>query len=279
MTPATRSRFGVTMVLRVVLVLIAIAVSLLPIAWIVLTAFKPRGEWVSDPPVWIPSEWTLDNFSEMWADGGGTALLNSLTIVTAATVVAMVLGSLAAFSFSRFGTGGRHVVGWILSIKFLPPIVFAVPLLILFTDLGLYDKWIGLVVLYTTFQLPFVVWMMKGFFDEIPREIEESARVDGCSWMGVLVRFAIPLSAPGLVATTVLTFVFGWAEFLLPLIFSNQELFPLTVQLASYFSEASGLKWGPQAALAVIGMAPMLVAAFAIQKYLIRGMTFGAVKG
>jgi multiple sugar transport system permease protein len=278
-TSAARSRSARGTALRVAVVVLAIVVSLLPIVWIVLTAFKPREDWIADPPVWIPSEPTLENFNQMWTDGGGSALLNSITIVGAATALAMVLGCLAAFSFSRFRTGGRHIVGWILSIKFLPPIVFAVPLLIMFTDLGLYDRWLGLVLLYATFQLPFVVWMMKGFFDEIPREIEESARVDGCSWMGVLFRFAIPLSAPGLVATTVLTFVFGWAEFLLPLIFSNQELFPLTVQLSSYFSEAHGLQWGPQAALAVLGMAPMIVAAFAIQKYLIRGMTFGAVKG
>ena len=120
---------------------------------------------------------------------------------------------------------------------------------------------------------------MKGFFDEVPVEIEESARVDGCSWFGVFLRFSVPLAAPGLVATAVLTFVFGWAEFFLPLVFAGQENYTITVQLSAYFSEAVGLQWGPQAALSVVGMVPMFVAAFAIQKYLIRGMTFGAVKG
>jgi len=265
--------------LSVLVLLLAIAIALLPIAWIVLTSFKPESEWIADPPVWIPSEWTLDSYRAMWEDGGGGALLNSVLIVGLSTLLAMVLGCMAAFSFSRFHTGGRHVIAWILSVKFLPPVIFAVPLLIMFTEVGLYNSRFGLILLYTTFQLPFVVWMMKGFFDEVPREIEESARVDGCSWIGVLCRFSIPLAAPGLVATAVLTFVFGWAEFFLPLVFANQENFPLTVQLAGYFSESQGLEWGPQAALSVVGMVPMLIAALAIQRFLIRGMTFGAVKG
>ena len=258
---------------------IALLISLVPIAWIVLTSFKPRDQWVADPPVWIPRDWTFESYRQMWQDGGGDALVNSLLLVGFSTVLAVLVGSLAAFSFSQFDTGGRHLVSWILSIKFLPPVVFAVPLLIMFTRYGLYDKRLGLILLYTTFQLPFVVWMMKGFFDEVPTEIEESARVDGCSWLGVFFRFSLPLAAPGLVATSLLTFVFGWSEFFLPLVFATQSNYPITVQLASYFSEAVGLEWGPQAALSVVGMLPLLTAAFAIQKFLIRGMTFGAVKG
>ena len=149
----------------------------------------------------------------------------------------------------------------------------------MYTDIGLYDSYLGLILLYTTFQLPFVVWMMKGFFDEVPLEIEESARVDGCSWLSIFLRFALPLAAPGLAATALLTFVFGWSEFFVPLVFANQEHYTVTVQLASYFSEAVGLEWGPQAALSVIAALPVILAALAIQKYLVRGMTFGAVKG
>jgi multiple sugar transport system permease protein len=264
---------------RLAVLIVALLVALLPIAWIVLTSFKPERQWISSPPVWIPSDWSFQSYRQMWRDGAGRALVNSLVVVVTSTMLAMVVGCLAAYSFSRFHTGGRHIVSWILSVKFIPPVVFAVPLLIMYTRYGLYDRWLGLIILYTTFQLPFVVWMMKGFFDEVPRELEESARVDGCSWLGTFWRFALPLSAPGLVATTVLTFVFGWSEFFVPLVFATQHNFPLTVQLGSYFSEAVGLQWGPQAALSVVGMFPMLVAAFAIQKFLIRGMTFGAVKG
>lgn len=259
---------------------LVLVVTLIPIVWLVLTSFKPEADWVADPPVWIPSEWSVSSYTQMWGpDGGANSFKNSLIIVGIATIASMTIGSLAAYSFSRFRTGGRHIVTWILSIKFLPPVVFAVPLLIMFTDAGLYDTYLGLILLYTAFQLPFVVWMMKGFFDEIPIEIEESARVDGCSWLTIFRRFALPLSAPGLAATTLLTFIFGWSEFFVPLVFASQAHYTVPVQLSSYFSEAVGLEWGPQAALSLVAALPVIVLAFAIQKYLIRGMTFGAVKG
>jgi multiple sugar transport system permease protein len=215
----------------------------------------------------------------MWGSGGGTALQNSLIVVCVSTVAAMVLGSVAAYSFSRFRTGGRHVTSWILSIKFLPPVVFAVPLLTVFQRFELVNTYGGLILLYTAFNLPFVVWMMVGFFDEVPTEVEESARVDGASWRNVFLRVSLPLVAPGLVATLLLTFIFGWNEFLFALVFTNQEHYTIPVQLSSYFSEAVGLEWGPQAALSVVGILPIIVFSFLIQRFLIRGMTFGAVKG
>ena len=253
--------------------------TLLPVVWIVLTSFKPRSEWVSNPPVWIPSDWTVASYVSMWHSGGATALKNSVIIVSISTVAAIVVGSLAAYSLSRFRTGGDHLASWILSIKFLPPVVFAVPLLLAFSRAGLVNTYAGLVLLYTAFGLPFVIWMMKGFFDEVPAEIEEAARVDGASWPAVFWRIALPLTAPGFVATLLLTFIFGWNEFLFALIFTNQEHYTIPVQLSSYFSEAVGLEWGPQAALSVSGMLPIIVFSFLIQRFLIRGMTFGAVKG
>jgi multiple sugar transport system permease protein len=153
-----------------------------------------------------------------------------------------------------------------------------VPILIMFTHLQLVNTYLGLISLYTAFGLPFVVWMMKGFFDELPVEIEESARVDGCGWFGTFWLMALPLAMPGLVSTVLLTFIFGWSEYLFALIFAQQDHYTIPVQLSSYFSEAVGLQWGPQAALSVAGIAPIVVFSFAIQRFLIRGMTFGAVK-
>jgi multiple sugar transport system permease protein len=263
---------------RLTVLALILVVTLVPVAWIVLTSFKPRDEWIHDPPVWFPSAWTFASYREMWTSGGGRALQNSLIIVCTSTVLAMLLGSLAAYSLSRFRTGGEHVASWILSLKFLPPVVFAVPLLTAFTRVQLVDTYKGLILLYTTFNLPFVVWMMKGFFDEVPAEIEESARVDGCSWLGTFWRIALPLAMPGFVATLLLTFIFGWNEFLFALIFTNQEHYTIPVQLSSYFSEAVGLEWGPQAALSVLGIAPIIIFSFLIQRFLVRGMTFGAIK-
>lgn len=263
---------------RIAFLVIVLFFTLTPVVWIVLTSFKPQGEWVNDPPVWIPSDWSTLSFSRMWETGGKEAFLNSVIVVSISTLLAVGIGSLAAYSFSRFRTGGPHVVNWILSIKFLPPVVFAVPLLIMFTNLRIYDSYLGLILLYATFNTPFVVWMMKGFFDEVPSEIEESARVDGCSWLGTFFRISLPLVMPGFVSTVLLTFIFGWSEFLFALVFTSQERYTIPVELASYFSEAVGLEWGPQAALSVVGILPIIVFSFLIQRYLIRGMTFGAVK-
>jgi multiple sugar transport system permease protein len=263
---------------RLVVLGIIFVVTLVPVAWIVLTSFKPRSEWIHNPPVWIPSDWTFLSYRTMWNSGGGRALENSLIIVGTSTILAVAVGCLAAYSISRFRTGGDHTASWILSIKFLPAVVFAVPLLIAFTRLELVNTYKGLILIYTTFNLPFVVWMMKGFFDEIPGEIEESARVDGCSWFGTFWRIALPLAMPGFIATLLLTFIFGWNEFLFALIFTNQEHYTIPVQLSSYFSEAVGLEWGPQAALSVLGILPIIVFSFLIQRFLVRGMTFGAVK-
>ena len=273
-----RLRAWTNWAVRLIVLGIVLFVTLVPVAWIVLTSLKPRDEWIHDPPVWFPSVWTVSSYREMWSSGGGLALKNSLIIVCTSTVLAIVLGSLAAYSLSRFRTGGDHVASWILSIKFLPAVVFAIPLLNAFTKVHLVDTYKGLILLYTTFNLPFVVWMMKGFFDEVPSEIEESARVDGCSWFGTFWRIALPLAMPGFIATLLLTFIFGWNEFLFALIFTNQEHYTIPVQLSSYFSEAVGLEWGPQAALSVLGIAPIILFSFLIQRFLVRGMTFGAVK-
>jgi multiple sugar transport system permease protein len=273
-----RLRAWTSWAVRLIVLGIVLFVTLVPVAWIVLTSLKPRDEWIHDPPVWFPSVWTVSSYREMWSSGGGLALKNSLIIVCTSTVLAIVLGSVAAYSLSRFRTGGDHVASWILSIKFLPAVVFAIPLLNAFTKVHLVDTYKGLILIYTAFNLPFVVWMMKGFFDEVPSEIEESARVDGCSWFGTFWRIALPLAMPGFIATLLLTFIFGWNEFLFALIFTNQEHYTIPVQLSSYFSEAVGLEWGPQAALSVLGIAPIILFSFLIQRFLVRGMTFGAVK-
>jgi multiple sugar transport system permease protein len=272
------TRVGPDLAWRLAVLAVVFFFTLVPVVWIVLTSFKPESEWISNPPVWFPSRWTVLSYTSMWHSGGSVALKNSLIVVCLSTLCAMILGSVAAYSLSRFRTGGEHVASWILSIKFLPPVVFAIPLLNVFTRFHLVDTYTGLVLLYTTFNLPFVVWMMKGFFDEVPSEIEESARVDGASWTGVFWRIALPLTLPGMVATLLLTFIFGWNEFLFALIFTNQDHYTIPVQLSSYFSEAVGLQWGPQAALSVVGILPIIAFSFLIQRFLIRGMTFGAVK-
>jgi multiple sugar transport system permease protein len=272
---------------------LALFVFLTPIVWLVLLSFKPEDQWVSSPPDWIPNEWTLFSWRFLFdegteartitggrsAGGAGTGvLINSLITVCSATAAAMIIGTLAAFSMSKFRTGGKNFALWVLSIRFLPPIIFTVPLLLIFNDLGLVNTYQGLILIYTVFAVGFVVWMMKGFFDEVPREVEESARVDGCSWFGLMWRISLPLVVPGFVAVLALTFILLWTELLFAIIFLEEDKHTIPVELFSFFSASRGIAWGPQAALSILSIAPVLAFAIVIQRYLIRGMTFGAVR-
>ena len=263
---------------RLVVVLLIVLVTFIPVAWILLTGFKSEAEYLASPPVWIPSNPSWANYVDMWHDGGFKALVNSLIVTMGGCIIAMFGGVPAAYSLSRFRTGGQNLANWILSIKFMPPIAFSIPIAVMFQTLGLIDTHLGLILVYGAFNLPFVVWTMKGFMDEIPRELDESAMLDGCSRLNALWRIVLPLSAPGLVTTILMTFIFIWSEFLFALVLSQAELFTVPVRLSQYYSEAVGLKWGPQAALATVAILPMIAMAFIGQRYIIRAMTFGAVK-
>ena len=272
---------------------LALFVFLTPIVWLVLLSFKPEDQWVSSPPDWIPNEWTLVSWGHMFDEGteartntgggaaggaGQSALINSLIIVCSATAAAMIIGTLAAYSMSKFRTGGKNFALWVLSIRFLPPIIFTVPLLLIFNDVGLVNTYQGLILIYTVFAVGFVVWMMKGFFDEVPPDIEESARVDGCSWLGVMWRISLPLVVPGFVAVSLLTFILLWTELLFAIIFLEQDKHTIPVELFEFFTASRGIAWGPQAAMSIMAIAPVLAFALVVQRYLIRGMTFGAVR-
>jgi len=179
---------------------------------------------------------------------------------------------------SRFNTGGDNFAYWILSIKFLPPIAFAIPISIMFANFNLIDTYTGLILVYTTFNLPFVIWILRGFIKEIPTDIDDAAMIDGCGRFQIIYKIIIPLLGPGLVTVTILTFIFVWSEFLFALILNNSDLYTVPVRLSQYFSEAVGLRWGPQSALATISIIPMILMAFIGQNYIVRALTFGAVK-
>jgi len=271
---------------------LALFVFLTPVVWLLLLSFRPEAQWTSSPPDWIPNDWTTFSYKHMWntgaeagqtaAGGGGgagkIAIVNSLIITSSATAAAMIIGTLAAYSISKFRTGGKNFALWVLSIKFLPPIIFTIPLLLIFSDLNLVNTYEGMILIYTVFSVAFVVWMMKGFFDEVPRDVEESARVDGCSWFGTMWRISLPLVVPGFVAVCLLTFIFLWTELLFAVIFLSGDKHTIPVELFAFFTPNQGLKWGPQAAMSIMAIAPVLAFALVIQKYLIRGMTFGAVR-
>ena len=216
---------------------------------------------------------------------GTTELKNSVIIAGSATVLAMLLGTLAAYSLARFNTGGRHLAFWFLSQRMMPPVVFVIPFFLLLRDLGTkvsprigLDSHAALIALYTTAALPFVIWMMRSYFAGVPAEIEESALVDGSTRLGVLWRITLPLTVPGLIATATFAFIFSWTEFLFAVVFTRTNAVTLPVTIAG-FTGSQGSNWGQASALAVVATAPVFALGLLVQKHFVRGLTLGAVRG
>ena len=275
MTAQTRK--AIRQRLRYVVAAAALAFFLFPIVWICLTAFKTGDEFLKSPPVWIPRDPSFHYFERVIATGGLKALANSLIISSSVTVLALIIGSLAAYGLARYKVGGDNLPFFILSQRFMPPVAVIFPFLLFFKVLGWMDTLQALIVVYLTFNLPYAVWMMRSFFLEIPREIEESALVDGCSPFGAFWRIALPLVTPGLVATGVFCFIFAWSELFFAVSLTRTDAVPLSVHLPYFFGKYT-VFWGEIGASSIMAMAPLFLMSFVVQRYLVRGLTLGAVK-
>ena len=201
-----------------------------------------------------------------------------MVIAGVSTAVAMVLGTLCAYGIVRYRTGGENLAIWILSQRMLPPIAIVFPIFLAYANLGLADSYFGLILLYTAFALPYVVWMMRGYLQEVPLDLEESAQVDGLSALGVLWKVAVPMARNGLIATAIFAFIFSWNEFLFALILTRTEVITFTVQISQYFGSQSTF-WAKIGAMSVLGTLPVFIAVTMLQRYLVRGISMGAVKG
>ena len=281
---ARRRRRLVAQVIRYGFVLLALAFFLFPILWTVSTAFKLPGEYLRNPPVWIPRDPTTIHFGSVMETKGWVALRNSVAIAGSATTLCVLVGSLAAYSLARFGTGGKHLAFWLLSQRMLPPVVLIVPFFLLLRDVGEVVPRFGLdtrgalIVLYTAFNLPYVIWMMRSYFEGVPVELEEAAMVDGCTRFGVLWRITLPLALPGLIATGTFTFIFAWTEFLFAVVFTRTDAVTLPVAIAG-FTGSQGSNWGQASALAVVATGPVFLLGLLVQRHFVRGLTLGAVRG
>jgi len=274
---SVRTRKTVVQAIRYIVAVVALIFFLFPILWICLTAFK-TGDWIyKSPPVWFPPNPTLQHFNIFIESGGWRSLANSFIISTSATLLALLIGSLAAYGLARYKVGGDNLPFFILSQRFMPPVIIVFPFLMVFKALKWMDTYQALIVVYLTFNLPYAVWMMRGFFLEIPVEIEESALVDGCSPFGAFWRIALPLAAPGLVATGVFCFIFSWAEFFFAVCLTRSTAVPLSVFLVNSFGKGE-IMWGQIASTSIVAMVPMFLVSLAMQRYLVRGLTLGAVK-
>jgi multiple sugar transport system permease protein len=273
----SRKRKVATQILRYVIAFAALSFFLFPILWICVTAFKTGAEFLQSPPVWIPKHPSLHYFQRVIESGGLKALRNTLIISLSATALSLVIGSLAAYGMARYKVGGDNLPFFILSQRFMPPVALIFPFLLVFKALRWMDTLQALIVLYLTFNLPYAVWMMRGFFREIPVEIEESALVDGASPFGAFWRIALPLAKPGLAATGVFCLIFSWSEFFFAVCLSRVNAVPLSVHLPNFFGKYT-VFWGEIGATSIVAMLPLFILSLVMQRYLVRGLTLGAVK-
>lgn len=269
-----RLRLGMRYAAAAVLAII----FLFPIYWLFMISFKTPAEIFAYPPVWWPANFQFANYAVLFKDGDVIVVGNSLVIAGISTLLSMVLGTMAAYSLVRFHTGGENLAVWIISQRMMPPIAIVFPVFLIFVWFGLVDTYTGLILLYTAFNLPYVIWMMRGYISEVPIELEESARVDGCTRFGVLLKVVFPMVRTGLFATAVFTFVFAWNEFLFALVLTRTEVVTYPVQVTHYFGGQSNF-WAKIAALSVLGTLPIFIAVAGLQRFLVRGISMGAVKG
>jgi ABC-type glycerol-3-phosphate transport system permease component len=269
-----RLRKALLFVLAIVITLINIA----PLVWTFLTGFKTRLEIFTIPPVWVPKSFNLANYESL-LDRRIPNLENSIMVTLGSTAGVLLIAIPAAFALVTFTFKRREAIElWILSTRMMPPIAAAIPLYLAIKEIGLYDTRYGLILVYIGFNLPFAIWMSITFMRQIPKEVIEAALVDGASWPQVLVRIAVPLSAGGLSTVAIFTALFCWNELLLAIFLTSSNSKTFTVVLTEFVGQTN-IVWELMAAGAVIQIVPIVILTFLTQRYIVTGLTMGAVKG
>jgi len=276
--------------LRYSFILLALIVVLIPVVWMATMAFKPVEEWTAagESLHWLPLKPTLDNFRFIFGSSSsrlivsidqtaGRPIIASLLSASIGTVIAMVCGTLAAYGVSRFDAG-RNLPLALLQLRIFPPMAVMIPVMIMWTVLGMVDTWFGLALIYGIVTLPFSFWLMKTFFDEMPRELEEAALVEGCTHFRVFHRITLPMMMAPFASAALLVFIFNWSDYLIALLLTTKEWRTIPVYMSSLSSSMTGQLYGAKAALGLIAAVPPVVLGLAIQRYLVRGLTFGALK-
>lgn len=262
------------------LTLLTYAIALVvffPLLWTVLTGFKTEAQAVAQPPV-IFFHATLSNYSEVLHADYSSYFWNSTIISVSATLLALLLGLPAAFSLAFYPTkNSPRVLSWVLSTRMLPVVGALIPLIIISKRVGMFDTRLGLVLIYGAVNVPLVIWMMRSFFADMPRDILEASLVDGASFFQLMRRILLPLSLPGLASTALLCLIFTWNEFLVAVNLTavNSSTLPVFI---SGFMTSEGLFWAKMSAASTLAIAPVIIAGWLAQRSLVRGLTFGAVK-
>jgi multiple sugar transport system permease protein len=250
-----------------------------PFYWTINTSLKPSTEALAQPPTLVPQHFTTKSYAGLTSGAPIDAIKDSLIVTTGATLLAVLFGAMAGYAFSRWPrkTGGDETAFFLLSTRIFPPVAVALPIYFAFDRFGLLDTHIGLILLYLSFGIPLATWLMRSFFNELPRAYEEAAYLDGYGRFETFARVTLPLVTPGLVATAILTALFSWNEFLFAVIIGGEHVrtYPALIPtLAVGFQ----VDWSAITALSVAAMVPPVVAVIWLRNHLVRGMSLGAVK-
>jgi multiple sugar transport system permease protein len=293
-----RRRYRIGLFARRLAVAFAMLIAFFPIFWLISTSFKPYEEWAQWPPVWVTERPTLQNYRIVFAPEAARqfaatqsgsldykvsgsawkAFGDSAVISISATFLSVVFGTLAAWAMVRFGTGGENYPFQFLTVRMFPPIAVVVPMVVLFSVLRLSDTYLGLIIAYTAFTLPFSIWMIRSFIEEVPAELEGAAMIGGMTRLQAFRSVTLPLVKGGLLATALFIFILNWSEFLFALTLTAGDVVTVTVQVANYVSASSGKLYGVQAAMGTVSTLPVIFFGYVIQRHLVRGLTFGAIK-
>lgn len=270
----------VSAVLIYTILILATIWAMFPIFWMISTSFKIPKQYFSRPPVWIPLNPTLDHYVALFTDLQGSVYFkNSLIIAAGNTLLVLLLSIPTAYAIARHQVGGEQFSFWILSQRMLPPVAAVIPLFLLYVRLRLLDTHLGIILAYCIFNIPFAIWILIGFFEDFPREIQEQALVDGCSELQSLWKIVIPLILPGIIVVALFCFVFSWNELMFVLTFSRTNTKTVMKLFESLLQSPTSLMFGPAAAAAVLGVVPSFILTLFFQRYLVRGLTMGGIKG
>mgnify|MGYP000563038562 CR=1 FL=1 len=278
----TLREYGVTRTVTYGLLGVFLVWTLFPVYWLVTATLKTRQTLLSFPPQWIPLDAQFGNFAQLFAQRPDFVqfIINSTVVTITTTVLATTIGAMAAYAFVTFDYPYNldfHLPFYILSTRFMPPIVTIIPLFVIFRGVGLVNSLQGLILVYTMFNIPFAVWMMKGFFEEVPDSLIESAMIDGHTHLGAFFKIVLPLVKPGLIASAIFTTIITWNELLFAVILAlNADAMTVPVGLASFVTKFS-VQWINMSVGATIALVPVLLFAFVARQQLVRGFSMGAV--
>lgn len=259
-----------------IMVVLVIIPFVFPFLWILLASFKTQAQIVAMPPVWVFTP-TFENYERVFVEQEfGKFLLNSSIVAVGSTLLSLLIGLPAAYTISRYKQNTLGV--FILLARLMPGISYLIPWYILFSKLRMIDTFTALIASHMLVGLPLIVWIMVNYFDGLPHELEEAAQVDGCTVQGAFFRIVLPLSGPGVLTASTLSFLFSWNNFMFSLVLSAQETKTLPIAIYNFVSYAE-VSWGPVMAAAVVIIAPAIILTMVFQRYVVKGLTMGAVKG